>query len=53
MKKIIITGGGGFLGFAIIKKLREQFPQAEIFSISRSFYSKLEQYFCHSKLRQI
>ena len=38
--KILVTGGGGFLGKHIIKKLLEQ--NHEVYNFSRSFYPELE-----------
>ena len=42
MKKIVVTGGGGFLGFAVIKALKKKNPQSRIYSLSRNYYNKLE-----------
>ena len=42
LKKVIVTGGGGFLGFAVIKHIQKEFKNAEIVSISRNFYQELE-----------
>jgi len=39
-KKILVTGGGGFLGSAIVKQLVERGESVR--SLSRSFYSELE-----------
>ncbi len=39
-KKILVTGGGGFLGSAIVKRLVERGESVR--SLSRSFYSELE-----------
>ncbi len=39
-KNIIVTGGGGFLGSAIVKKLVQQ--ENKIISISRNFYPELK-----------
>ena len=40
--KILITGGGGFLGSNIITKLLE-LPQVEVFNFSRNKYPELEE----------
>lgn len=45
-RRILITGGGGFLGQAIVKKLRA--VQAEVASYSRSHYPQLTQWGCHT-----
>ncbi len=39
-KNVIVTGGGGFLGKAIVKKLLEK--QINVTSFSRTFYPELE-----------
>jgi len=36
MKKILITGGSGFVGRSVIRKLLEHYPNVEVFSFSRS-----------------
>ncbi|MCP3925745.1 MAG: NAD-dependent epimerase/dehydratase family protein [Desulfobacterales bacterium] len=41
MKKALVTGGGGFLGFAIVKQLIEK--KYSVRSISRSHYKKLDE----------
>ena len=38
--KALVTGGGGFLGFAIVKMLRQQ--GAQIHTLARNHYTKLE-----------
>ncbi len=40
IKNVLVTGGGGFLGKAIVKKLLEK--QKNIVSFSRQFYPELE-----------
>ncbi|MBF0300168.1 MAG: NAD-dependent epimerase/dehydratase family protein [Oligoflexia bacterium] len=40
--KILVTGGGGFLGSAIISMLLKESSEYEIFSISRNYYNHLE-----------
>ena len=36
MKKVLITGGSGFVGRHLICKLLKQYPEVDIFSLSRS-----------------
>ena len=36
MKKVLITGGSGFVGRSVIRKLLEHYPDVEVFSFSRS-----------------
>ncbi|OQY21541.1 MAG: 3-beta hydroxysteroid dehydrogenase [Desulfobacteraceae bacterium 4572_35.2] len=38
--KALVTGGGGFLGFAIVKRLRQQ--GAQVHTLARNHYTKLE-----------
>lgn len=38
--KALVTGGGGFLGFAIVKMLRQQ--GAQVHTLARNYYAKLE-----------
>ncbi len=40
IKQVLVTGGGGFLGKAIVKKLLKQ--NKTVFSFSRQFYPELE-----------
>ncbi len=40
MKQVLVTGGGGFLGKAIVRKLQEK--KIKIFSFSRQFYTDLD-----------
>ncbi len=42
--KILVTGGGGFLGTEIIKQARARWPNMEIRSLSRSHYPHLATY---------
>ncbi|MEM1007947.1 MAG: NAD-dependent epimerase/dehydratase family protein, partial [Myxococcota bacterium] len=39
---ILVTGGGGFLGQAILKALRNQYPQAKLRSFARQYYPALD-----------
>lgn len=45
MQKILITGGGGFLGKAIVQCLNSR--EDQIFSFSRNFYPELETFGIH------
>ena len=40
MKKVLVTGGGGFLGKAMVKKLLDR--GCAVTSFSRQFYPELE-----------
>lgn len=40
MKNVLVTGGGGFLGKAIVRKLRER--DIQVTSFSRQFYPELD-----------
>jgi nucleoside-diphosphate-sugar epimerase len=42
MRAVLVTGGGGFLGTAIIKALRQTWPDLEIRSFSRQLYPHLQ-----------
>lgn len=42
MKKILVTGGAGFVGSNLIKKLRTDYPDAEITSYDNYFTGKKE-----------
>lgn len=46
--KALVTGGGGFLGFAIVKMLRQQ--GAQVHTLARNHYAKLESFQCTQHL---
>ena len=41
-KKMIVTGGGGFVGRAVISQLLESYPDCHVYSLARSSYPALE-----------
>ena len=41
IKRVVVTGGGGFLGKAIVKKLLNK--NIDVTSFSRGYYPELEQ----------
>ncbi|MGB0371529.1 MAG: NAD-dependent epimerase/dehydratase family protein [Opitutales bacterium] len=42
-KKFIVTGGGGFVGRAVIAQLLETYPECQVVSLSRSVYEDLNE----------
>ena len=47
MTHALITGGGGFLGFALLKQLRQKYPDWTLSSMSRNKNPELEQLDVH------
>ena len=41
MQKFVVTGGGGFVGSAVIRLLLEKFPKCSVISIARSSYPEI------------